>query len=65
MIESQAIDGSSTVAQRAPRAHTVVAAIFVILASLGVVVSLVGWWVRSTLFETDQFMEVVETSLSS
>ena len=65
MTESQATDESSAVAQRAPRTHTIVAAIFVILASLGIVVSLVGWWVRSTLFETDQFMEVVETSLSS
>ena len=43
----------------------VLAAIFITLASLGVVLSLVGWWVRSTLFDTEAFMEVVETSLAS
>jgi hypothetical protein len=67
VTESQATESNREAAanKRAPRTHWVVAAIFVILASLGVVVSLVGWWVRSTLFETDAFMEVVESSLSS
>ncbi len=39
--------------------------ILVILASLGVVVSLVGGWVRSTLFDTDTFIEVVDVTLTS
>lgn len=50
---------------RLARTRSVTGLILVILASLGVVVSLVGGWVRSTLFDTDSFMEVVEPSLGS
>ena len=50
---------------RRQRARSVTVMILVILASLGVVVSLVGAWVRSTLFDTESFMEVIEPSLAS
>ena len=52
-------------ADRLVRARSVTRMILVILASLGVVVSLVGGWVRTTLLDTDSFMEVVEPSLAS
>ncbi|MDJ0952321.1 MAG: hypothetical protein QNJ81_01455 [Acidimicrobiia bacterium] len=47
------------------RIRSVATLILVILASLGVVVSLVGIWVRATLFDTDSFLETVETTLTS
>ena len=47
------------------RTASLTALILVILASLGVVVSLVGGWVRTTLFDTDAFMDVIEPSLES
>jgi hypothetical protein len=57
--------GASLQPDRLPRTRSVAALVLLILASLGVVLSLVGLWVRSTLFDTDSFMEVVEPSLTS
>ncbi len=65
MGEFPTTDGVVPVGKERSNVRPVAAMILIILASLGVVVSLVGWWVRSTLFDTDSFMEVVETSLSS
>lgn len=65
MSELPTTDGADPVGKQRSNVRPVAVAILIILASLGVVVSLVGWWVRSTLFDTDSFMEVVETSLSS
>lgn len=47
---------------RMRRTASLAALILVILASLGIVISLVGVWVRTTLFDTDSFMSVVEQS---
>jgi hypothetical protein len=44
------------------RIGSLAALILVILASLGIVISLVGGWVRTTLFDTDSFTSVVEQS---
>lgn len=58
-------ESESRSADRMKRVRSVSSLILIILASLGVVVSLVGGWVRNTLFDTDSFMEVVESSLAS
>ena len=47
------------------RTRSVTTTILVILASLGVVLSLVGAWVRTTLFDTESFMQVVDSTLAS
>ncbi|MDJ0663308.1 MAG: hypothetical protein QNJ75_02030 [Acidimicrobiia bacterium] len=47
------------------RTRSVATTILVILASLGVVLSLVGAWVKTTLFDTDSFVQVVDSSLTS
>lgn len=47
------------------RTRALATLVLVILASLGVVVSLVGNWVRTTLFDTETFIEVIDSSLES
>lgn len=40
------------------------AAIFVVLTSLAIAIATISVWTHNTLFDTDQFMEVVEPALS-
>ncbi len=47
------------------RGRSAVAVVLVVLASLGIVASTIGFWVRSTAFDTDSFMEVVESTIRS
>ena len=58
-------DAAKAQSDRLQRTRSVAVLILVILASLGVVVSLVGAWVRTTLFDTESFMEVVDTTITS
>ncbi len=58
-------DSETKQESRRRRVRSLTVLILVILASLGVVVSLVGGWVRTTLFDTDSFIEVVDSTLTS
>lgn len=50
---------------RTRRIRSVSAGVFVVISALLVLVATLGWWVHGVLFDTDEFMAIVEPAITS